>query len=125
MLNYIFSIISHLNVTYYFIVIVVEQLQIQSHQSLSDFSRCVRSVVDDKLIDHIGNIKSNEESTNVEKLMNYSSSLIIELLDKSPPELFTTTKLFLNRRIPDTLRPFIWSYMLQLKVKSVDMVREY
>ena len=72
--------------------------------------------------EHIGAFKSNESCTNVERLMNFSSSSIIEMLDKSPPELYTALKIFLNRCVPDTLRPYIWSYTLQLKTTTVDVV---
>jgi hypothetical protein len=78
--------------------------------------------VDEDLIEHIGSFKSNQDSTNVERLMNFSSAAIVEVLDKSPPELFTTMKMFLNRRLPDTLRPYIWSYCLQMKTGAVDVV---
>jgi len=71
-------------------------------------------------MEHIGTFKSNEDYTNVERLMNFSSTAIIEVLDKSPPELFTTMKMFLNRRLPDTLRPYIWSYCLQIKTNDLD-----
>ena len=73
-------------------------------------------------MEHIGTFKSNEDYTNVERLMNFSSAAIIEVLDKSPPELFTTMKMFINRRLPDTLRPYIWSYCLQIKTNDLDEV---
>lgn len=99
-----------------------EQLEIESNSCLNDFGRSLKDVVDEKLIEHIGAFKSNESCTNVERLMNFSSSSIIEMLDKSPPELYTALKIFLNRCVPDTLRPYIWSYTLQLKTTTVDVV---
>lgn len=98
------------------------QLEVESNSSLKEFGRCVKDVVDEKLIEHVGMFESTEGCTNVERLLNFSGSSIIEVLHNSPPELFSTMKIFLNRRIPDNLRPYIWSYALQLETQTVNMV---
>lgn len=99
------------------------KLELENNSSLNNFGRCLKDVVDDKLIEHIDTFKSTKDCTNVERLMNFSSSAIIDVLERSPPELFTAMKIFLNRRLPDTLRPYIWSYCLQLNTNIVDVVR--
>jgi hypothetical protein len=50
----------------------------------------------------------NIHPSNLHSLLDISSKAIIHALETSPPELGTTTKLFVNRPIPISLRPYIW-----------------
>lgn len=50
--------------------------------------------------------------TNVDDLVREFSAAAIEMLESGPANLMNTTKLFINRPLPGTLRAYIWSRAL-------------
>jgi hypothetical protein len=58
------------------------------------------------------------DPTNVEMLVREFSLAAIDMLENSPVNLMNTTKLFINRPLPGSIRPYIWSRALWLGQKA-------
>lgn len=61
-----------------------------------------------------GAVDNTHHPSNVDLLLETCSTEMISLLESSPLEMASTAKLFLNRNIPQSLRPYIWSSALSL-----------
>jgi len=64
------------------------------------------------------NNSNNGDPSNVESLINEFSMAAIDMLENSPVNLMNTTKLFVNRPLPGSIRPYIWSRALWLGEKA-------
>ncbi len=116
----------------------MQRAQSKKERSLLEkFSKRMSREVDEELLKHIlkdslvlpleegknytalPETKKGYHPTNVDKLMDEYSAAIIHMLENSPANIINTTKLFMNRPLPGSIRPYIWSRALWLGDKNV------
>lgn len=99
--------------------------------TLHRFSNKLGEDIDRELVRYINYYAPREKekdgvdkkhASNVEVLVNACSKEIVGLLESSPLEMASTAKLFLNRSLPDSLRPHIWTSALSLSTEKLSMI---
>lgn len=113
-------------------------MQQSRHHKLLNFNARLNKAVDEELLKLIGNqsmsknqshnktknehnrsanLSNNniiKHESDVDYLIQYSSQSIHEILETSSPEFSSAAKLFLNRSLPVSERPFIWYSCLDI-----------
>lgn len=67
------------------------------NSSFNSYCQNLNIILDEKLMNIISNLRSDQNTSNVQQLMRICSHAVIGALESSPPELVSSAKLFLNR----------------------------
>lgn len=80
---------------------------------LVDFSDFLNAAIDDHIVEHL--MRGGKKKANVDHLSEVCANIVETILKRSPPELGTTAKLFLNRPLPLYIRRKIWRMILSVE----------
>lgn len=103
-----------------FTYVYVQLVKLKS-PTLYRFADTLNSAVDHALVQHLRSSRPLLQYS-VDHLVNSVSQSCIDMLVASPPEMATTARVFINRPLPRTLRPFIWSNALGLARERIKVV---
>lgn len=66
------------------------------------------------------NNDNDKKDTKKNHLLDVSINAVVEAFDNSPPEFSAAPKIFLNRPLPVSFRPYVWNASLLLSLKNKD-----
>eukprot|EP00605_Chrysophyceae_sp_TOSAG23-4_P000115 GSChrysophyteH1.ASY1.ANO1.126.1 assembled CDS len=95
--------------------------QDEKRDLLDSFAARMSREIDEELLKYAEAERTGSDGsdpTNVEMLTREFTLAAIDMLENSPVNLMNTTKLFINRSLPGTIRPYIWTRALWLGKKA-------